>query len=193
MNKLFLYLIVQEFIEWLNGTIIVLHTLQGFANGERMASVITIMCILHNMGIDERVSLDHLVKPDSVSAMLSMLLLRPDIKPGSSKCEDLEVLLSFIPQRARHSVSGVLVRFADYFIRMGNIHKPEWLYLLPLLHLLKSGPIFGKTTMKLREIKWEGDDSFGLQKKKGMLQQQRTSKVFRYEISCTIVACRVCT
>ena len=159
---------MQEFTAWFTDTIFELHKLdarEGFANGKRMASVITIMCILYDMSINKNMNanLDSLVKPNVVSAMLSMLLLRPEIKSGNYKCEDLEMLLSFIPKFVQLKVTRALVEFAMYYFRMGNIdtNSPQWLYLLPLLHLLKCTRIPPLVKpLKLAEIKWEWDENF---------------------------------
>lgn len=130
-------------------------------NGRRIASVLTIMCCFHGM-ISRRVKIDQ-IPLEAVSDMLLMLRLMPQL--NKNKCNDLDHLSHLISNK--NFMKVVCHSILDFIVHLSHsqyLKQPQWLYSVPLLHLL-NGKVkpFQKIELNPSEIPWK-DREIGLSK-----------------------------
>ena len=129
-------------------------------NGERMSSVLTILCSLYYAIIPKYVKMEE-VPYNSMSRMLSMLHLMPDV--AKRECMDYDYLIRSIPVQFRKFASESLIGFIVYLSHKKHFHEPKWLYSVPLGHFLyeASKPFEGfKFNLDPKKIQF-GDKIFG--------------------------------
>lgn len=127
-------------------------------NGSRMASVITVICCFSNM-IPSCLRIEHL-EIDLIAVMLSMLVMMPDLP--REQCKDWNVVSALIPKTSKQAVASNLFGFCTYLARNRNIIKPEWVYVIPLIHFLREQSVpFGNPQLDPEKIKWT-DQHFDL-------------------------------
>ena len=123
-----------------------------------MSSVLVILCCLHHM-IPEFFKMDK-IYPQNKSALLYMLRLMPD--PVQRKCLDWEYVMNMIPPTFKKTVYEAVLGFTVDLGHTEYLSKPQWLYSVPLVHLLR-GTIqpFQELCLDPSKVPW-GDTLIGL-------------------------------
>lgn len=139
-------------------------------NGKRMCSVLVLTHLLHNLSQHDRD-----INPGDVSMLLSMLCLKPTTEQNKPKCEELQLLQSFIPVCYHEKIGDILSRFINHVLHYHETcMQCRWLYVIPLVHIFKRKTL-PFASMHGRELKWM-DDSFVL----GVVKQNSSIVVSRY-------------
>lgn len=127
-------------------------------NGKRMSSVIAIMCCLHDM-TPKFFIMEHF-SFDEMCLLLSMLHLRPNV--DRKLCLDWEYVTQMIPKDFREVARDSVQAFTMHLSHTAHLQRPEWLYSVPLLHLLHgSAKPFQEIERDPTNITW-GDNLLGL-------------------------------
>ena len=69
--------------------------------------------------------------------MFGMLRFVPHQLDTQWKSEDLEVLLNFVPEGAYDQIATCLEEFTNFVIKERQLREPQWLYVLPLIHIFR--------------------------------------------------------
>ena len=117
-----------------------------------MSSVLVILCCLHHM-IPKHIKMDQ-IHPRNISTLLNMLRLMPD--PVQRQCLDWEYLMNMIPPTFKKTVYEAVLRFTVDLGHTEYLSKPQWLYSVPLVHLLH-GAIqpFQELCLDPSKVPWE--------------------------------------
>ena len=129
------YYSIQIFLDHLISIVKDLYQLEikgALENGKRMSSVLVILCCLHDM-IPIYIKMDQ-IQPQTKSTLLYMLRLMPD--PVQRKCLDWEYLMTMIPPTFKKTVYEAVLGFTADLAHTEYLSKPQWLYSVPLVHLL---------------------------------------------------------
>ena len=140
-------------------------------NGRRMCSVLILLCLLWKVPH----FIKYFAKCDDLSGMFSMLYMKP--QQSTSKqwtLGELTVLKNFIPNRYYAELSDCLVDCINFVITKRHILDPQWLFVLPLVHIFK-GMI--EPVEKFDEVKTISDSSWD-DKYVKLPPNSRTSAVF---------------
>lgn len=121
-------------------------------NGKRMCSILILLDLLHKLS---ECGKKDIVLPDDITMLFQMLCFKPDSHNPPLKLEDLNYLLSFIPDKYYMDVANVLVKFTNDILPSNNLKSIEWLYVVPLIHILKKKiQPFEHPAVTSREIRW---------------------------------------
>lgn len=147
-------------------------------NGKRICSVLVILSNLYRIFI-------FLNSKDftNIPRMFSMMLLKPNIDRAS--CEDLTFVLTMIPEQECAGIAEVLVTFANHIISKNGLTTTEWLYVIPIIHVLnnKIEP-FQKPSLNLSDIKWTNDYiDLGKMKKIALRRRFVVALILQYSMS----------
>ena len=148
---------MKVFADWLIDIIKELHSMwPPVDNGKRMVSVISIICLLLELIREGQIKWKAINLKDA-SMMLSMLVLKPDFSISDSpKCEELRLLSAISPRAWLPHVVSAIIEFTNYFKSRWGQTNYEWIYILPLIHILNNETKpFGKPLLKSKEIKWD--------------------------------------
>lgn len=123
-------------------------------NGQKILSVLTIICCFFKM-IPRQIKIDQ-IPVEVMTDMLLMLRLMPQLK--GKKCTDWDCVLAStrnthdaLPQ----SLQGFIIRLS----RVKHLERPEWLYSVPLFHLLNRKVVpFQAIELDPRKIPWDNKD-----------------------------------
>ncbi len=127
----------------------------AISNGKRMLSAIVIICCLHEMIVNNWITINCYQR----SQLFYLLHMRPDITHKT--CEDWNILKGFIPESFRREAGRALYSFIKHQIQGLNKHfsLPSWLYAIPTAHFLSlASKPFQDLQLDPRRIEWE--DSF---------------------------------
>ena len=119
-------------------------------NGSRMASAVTVICCLHKL-MPKGVKID----ADHLSALLSMLRLMPDTQ--TRKCIDWEYLLNLIPASFKKVVCESIFELIDMQSSTKFLSQLDWLFAIPVFHLLQGVLPFQDIELTPKAIKWQDD------------------------------------
>lgn len=121
-----------------------------------MSSVLVVLFLLYKL------SADHLLRSNSinhndVAMAFSMLHLKPNIHHSTHN--DLHFLLTFIPATSHVIIANTLLKLVHGNMRM--LKNAEWLYIIPLIHVLKKrvNP-FDRPALSGSDIRWLDQDIF---------------------------------
>lgn len=122
-------------------------------NGKRVCSVLVILELLmkidkkleRNQGIDRNIS-DHYY-------LFSMLYLISKQPQDAS----LNFFQSFIPDKENESVAKLLLKYMELVLPSCNLERIEWLYMVPLIHILKKR-IKPFDKIIVASLKWKDPD-----------------------------------
>ena len=141
---------MKVFVDWLIGIIKELHSMSpSVDNGKRIVSVISIICLLLKLISNNQIKMEDITFKDA-SMMLSMLVLKPDFSISEHpKCEEPGLLFAIISKAHLPRVVSAIIEFTNYFKCRWGQYNYEWIYVLPLIHILdnKTTP-FGKPLLK---------------------------------------------
>lgn len=128
-------------------------------NGKRMLSAIVIMCCLHEM-IPKCLRISD-IPPDSMSALLSLLHLQPDMH--NRMCADWDYLIQCIPDSYRKTASESVLALTVHLSHTSYFNYADWLYAIPVVHFLKkTSKPFKEIELNPKQIPW-GDKLIGLE------------------------------
>ena len=118
-----------------------------------MSSVLVILCCLHHIIMIPSFFKMNQIYPQNKSALLYMLHLMPD--PVQRKCLDWEYLMNMIPPKFKTTVYEAVLEFTVNLGHTEHLSKPQWLYSVPLVHLL-GGAIqpFQEMCLNPSEVPW---------------------------------------
>ena len=92
---------------------------------------------------------------EELCSMFGLLCLAPyQLDTQQWKSEDLDVLLNFVPEAAYDENATCLEEFTNFVIKERQLRGPQWLYVLPLIHIFrkKINPFEKPATT---DIQWE--------------------------------------
>ena len=168
--------------EWLYSVVLALKGKQCVTqeeNGKRIAAVSTVIYCF-DMLIPRPLRIES-INLDRISDMMSMLTLQPDTE--NQKCIDYEYMSSLIPQNSRKKAADAISQFCRQLLHKRNLHSPQWLYAIPLIHFLREDcKPFQAPELNPEKMKWE-DKNLGL----SVVRSQTHDKDIRYEAWCTFV------
>ena len=101
-----------------------------------MCSVLIILMLLSKVIQDQHFKLEmfHL---EELCSMFGMLCLAPHQLDTQWKSEDLDILLNFVPEVAYDEIATCLEEFINSVIEERQLRGPQWLYVLPLIHIFR--------------------------------------------------------
>ena len=107
-----------------------------------------------------------------IGTIFSMLCLKPSVH----KSEDLQFLLSYIPDKSHVSIANALVSLTNFIL--GNLKymkSIKWLNVIPLIHILKKRITPFDTPG--RDIQWTDKDI-----KLHVIKAHKTDSPLRYSV-----------
>ncbi len=113
------------------------RTLNGISsesldNGRRMCSVLAILYIFN--GIKCNKAAFH----DDIMNIFPMLSMKPkQVAPKKWTLEELIILKQFIPDELYSEMVACLVSLVNKAIKRKHLLQPQWLLVVPLIHILK--------------------------------------------------------
>lgn len=122
-----------------------------------MSSVLVIMCCIHKMA-PKYVKLNK-IDPNIISELLLMLSLNPE--PLLKRCDDWSYLLNLLHNKDsfKKNIYDSLREFIIILSHEHHLMKPEWLFSLPLLHLLREQiQPFQELELNPQKIPWKDDE-----------------------------------
>lgn len=120
------------------------------ANGNRMSSVVILLCCLHQI---KELKVE-LLPWENVSALLSMLRLMPEV--SNHNCLDWDQLKKLIPDSFREKACEAIRVIAVHLGRAKHFDYYQWLFALPVVHFLhRSSTPFQGLEFNPRAIQWE--------------------------------------
>ena len=123
-----------------------------------MSSVLVILCCLHHI-IPKPIKMDQIFSQNK-SALLYLLRLMPD--PVQRSCLDWEYLTTMIPPTFQKTVYEAVLEFTVDLGHTEHLLKPQWLYSVPLVHLLhRTIQPFQGLCLDPSKVPWE-DELLGL-------------------------------
>ena len=100
-----------------------------------MCSVLAVLSLLRRV---TGVKFNSFLKCEDISKMLMMLHMKPQQTTSKQwTLNELKVLKNFIPDYYYAELSNCLVDFINFVIEERHLRNPQWLFVLPLLHILK--------------------------------------------------------
>ena len=113
-----------------------------------MCSVLIIITLLRKT-IQHSNEISHEIS-DILPLLFSMLLIKPkENHPQNILSEELMVVQQFIKIQDLEDVTQSLVFFANYVLKHQRPASPEWIYVLPLLH------IFSRQSGSTEKLIWK--------------------------------------
>ncbi len=148
--------ILQVFKAWLVGIADYLMSIEvktPSTNGRRMCSALIILNLLRKIS-------DHMhekdLDPSEISLIFSMLYLKPEMHRPAPQCLDLEFLLAYVPRSHHKALANVISFFIKRVLQSDHLKKPEWLYVIPLIHFFsKKVEPFDIPTVTAKRIEWD--------------------------------------
>lgn len=130
-----------------------INTTSHRESGRKMYSVLVILCLLKRM-IPEHCRLEALPL-EELCSVFDMLCLAPHRVGSQWKSENLDVLLSSIPETAYGELATCLETFTNLVIERCRLRRLQWLYVLPLIHIFqKKIKPFENPATKFGDIQW---------------------------------------
>ena len=125
-----------------------------YDNGKRIICVLIILHLLKR--IEHQLQLIDKNRNDYYF-LFSMLLLRPTVDPP--QCIDLSYVRTFIPGNGQKDVAELLLHFIRLVLPYNTLKRMEWVYLVPLVHFLKSKTKpFAAPALHSKDIEWLDKD-----------------------------------
>lgn len=119
-------------------------------NGKIMASVLCILYLLHSI----KKHLERSNRNDNaVIKLLSILRLQPYFSESVPKCLEWDTIVKIVPTSCHEKIADVLESYINSLLSQHNFM--EWLYILPLIHLLKKKTTpFNNPVLNSESIQW---------------------------------------
>ena len=139
-----------------------------------MCSILVILCLFRRM-IPDHAKLNSF-DLEFLCILFEMLRLVPHEVNSQWKCEELDVIFTFIGDTAYGEVATCLGDFTNLVIERCKLSKPEWLHIIPLIHIFqKKVKPFERAATKSDSIQWQ-DNCIKLHLAKRTSSEQREKR-----------------
>lgn len=129
-------------------------------NARRMCSVFVTVKLLSKLSHDKR----NMVTDSRIMELFSMLLLTPELP----SCPEISIVSDLISEDCQKNIASILVQFLNVNLPASNRRSAEWLYAIPLIHILeKRIKPFGRPALTSKDIRWTIDGHIDFKKKAG--------------------------